>query len=324
MEKSDILVIKKQPVKEYAPTRGMDKKRKTNAIPIIKDYSVDFYGKNNYKTVTDPNIEWDNSKKEIIKEYKISNKKISRNELYNIIASSGNTITLYDIIEWFNEQYKSIKKDAEKLPKLDFIFEKWETDSLENASFVFDRLVGRHLDNMDLHFIDKNESPTDFFHRLLVFSDNSEKAFIQYINANFKAEPINEINKEIVREYLELSKKYLDYLNAYAFLRQNEPTSICNTYHYEGQFDSCIYGNDPYRKLDKIMVGYNRGGNEDSYFFTYKLGVDKLENPITKFVERKWHDLSGRETMGDLVDNNPHAMAKTLRLNRKYLSFKIK
>ena len=298
------------------------KKRKTNAIHSIKQKSVGLYSKRNYKEITDTDIVFLDSEEEIMRECNVPNNHRPRiDKLYDAIANSGNTITMYEILEWFNEQYKNIKKDAEKLPKLEFMIEKWESGSLEKASFVFDRLVGRYKNNMGLHFIDDNESSSDFFHRKLSFRDGEEAAFINYANALLPTERINVISKEVIKEYLELSKRYLDYLNAYSFLRQPVPTSIGNLYFYKGLFDSSIYGNDPYRKLDRVRIGTYRGGNVDSHFFAYKLGGEKLESPVMTFYD--CHVPKSEETIGDIVDNNPHAMAKTLRLNRNYLPFKV-
>ena len=187
------------------------KKRKTNAIDSIKRKSIGLYSKLNYKEITDTDIVFSDSEEEIMRECNVPNNHRPRiDELYDAIANSGNTITMYDILEWFNEQYKNIKKEAEKLPKLEFMIEKWETGSLEKASFVFDRLVGRYKNNMGLHFIDDNESSADFFHRKLSFRDGEEVAFMNYTNALLPTERINVISKEIIKEYLELSKRYLD------------------------------------------------------------------------------------------------------------------
>lgn len=298
------------------------KKRKTNVINSIKQKSVGLYSKRNYREITDVSIVFSDSEDEIIRECDVlNNYRLRIDNLYDAIASSGNTITMYDILDWFNEQYKNIKKDAEKLPKLEFLMEKWETGSLEETSFIFDRLVGRYKNNMGLHFIDANESSTDFFHRRLFFRDGEETAFMNYTNSLLPTEKINVVRKEIIKEYLELSKKYLDYLNAYSFLRQPTPTSIGNLYYYNGVFDSSICGNDPYRKLDSVVIGTNRGGNVDSYFFAYKLGGEKLESPVMTFYD--CHASKSTETIGNIVDNDPHAMAKTLRLNRNYLPFKV-
>ena len=299
------------------------KMRKTNVIHSIKHKSVGLYSKRNYKEITDTDIVFLDSEEEITRECNVPNDNRSRiDKLYDAIANSGNTITMYDILEWFNEQYKNIKKDTEKLPKLEFMIEKWETGSLEKASFVFDRLTGRYKNNMVLHFIDDNESSTDFFHRKLTFRDSEEVAFMNYTNALLATERINVISKEVIKEYLELSKRYLDYLNAYSFLRQPVATNIGNLYFYKGIFGSSIYGNDPYRKLDKVMIGTNRGGNVDSYFFAYELGGEKLENPVMTFYD--CHSPKKGKTIEEIIDNNPHAMAKTLRLNRNYLPFKVK
>ena len=284
----------------YFASNEMDKSRKTNVIFNMENCSVELYSKKNYRKVNSADYCFYDSIDEIMEEYGIENNvhNLNVHNLYDIIANSENTITMYEILEWFNEQYKNIKKEAHKLPKLEFFIKKWEIDSLEKVSFVFDRLNGRRKDEMTLHFVDENEKLSDFFHRKLFFSSKENAAFMQYINALFHVQEIDEISKELIREYLELSKKYLDYLNAYQFLKKPEPTNISNKYYYNGIFDSSIYGNDPFRNLDKVMVGVNRGGNVDSYFFTYKLGGDRLEDPIMYFYD--CHNTDGKYTIQDI------------------------
>ena len=319
----EIPVIKSG-VKEAMDAIRADKKRETQAIYLIKQTSVGLYGKFNYHEDTSGEGDYITSGSEIMKEYNLS-QNASIEELYNAIANSGNTITMYEILEWFNEQYNCIKKEAEKLPKLEFMLEKWETGSTDKASFVFERIVGTSLEDLTLSFYNENETINEYIPRRLSFKDNLN-AYLECAGRDrFGTQKIDAISKELVKEYLELSKKYINYLNAFSFLRWRALTTICNLRrYYHGVFNSNISGNDPYRNLDNILVGIGHAGNEDAYYFRYNLGNEKLEDPMLGFWDCICSEKpQSQKTIGDLTEDS-HTMAKTLRLNRDYLPFKVK
>ena len=86
-----------------------------------------------------------------------------------------------------------------------------------------------------------------------------------------------------------------------------------------------IYGGDPFHNLEQFAVGFGQSGNEPSYFFTYNLGTETLEKPIFKFRDMEGKFLNGEEFIDkdELLNNNYHEVAKTLKLCKTYLPFKI-
>ena len=245
--------------------------------------------------------------------------------IYDAIVNSGKTITLYDLIDWFNNQYNSMREEAKDLPKLQFPVYKWEKGKKEDASFVFDNL---HDDFGNLlYFVDENEKMNEYIRRNLVIGKDlhgNDEQSIQMYGATFCDEQeINSIDKDVVNAYMELSMKYKDYLLAYNFLRRTNTEVDKRQFHRKGAFTTAIIGVDPYRDLSQFIVHYGHGGNEPGYYFTYDLGNNALGIPILNFFEHNvvGDDLSEQE---DIRKSNPHVLAKTLRVNRDILPFKIK
>ena len=96
-------------------------------------------------------------------------------------------------------------------------------------------------------------------------------------------------------------------------------------YDYTGQERGVylVMGSSAVVHVLDCVVHYGHGGNEPGYYFTYDLGNNALGIPILNFFEYNvvGDDLSEQE---DIRKNNPHVLAKTLRVNRDILPFKIK
>lgn len=247
--------------------------------------------------------------------------------IYDAIAKSGETITLYDLIDWFNNQYNSIRQDTKDLPKLQFPIKKFEKGTVEEASFVFEQMADNYVyASPMLHFVNENDKINEYFHRILCLAKKDDGSYCQNILVDGPSyildENIDCIPSDVIKDYLEISEKYKDYLSAYRFLRRSN-TATDKSQPKKGPFTTAIIGNDPYRDLSHFVVHYGHGGNEPGYIFSYGLGDETLKEPILDFLEYNvvGDDLEDQE---DIRKNNPHVLAKTLRVNRDILPFKIK
>lgn len=308
--------------------------KKTLAIRFAKAWSLQLYSKN----LRDTNryhlrSDMKEIRNGIIKEFEINMKPYDSNTeldeenddiLYDAIANSGKTITLYDLIEWFNEQYNSIREEAKDLPQLQFPVYKWEKGKMEDTSFVFEDFCDFPF---NLFFTDSKEKNDEYIRRRLYISIERDGTCRQGICAMgpcyVDAKKIDSISEDVIKEYIEISKKYENYLKAFNFLRRTNTEIDNSQFQKKGPLTTAIIGGDPYRNLTHFIVHYAHGGNEDAYYFTYNLGQPTLGVPILNFFEPfvVGEVLSEQE---DIRKNNPHILAKTLRVNKEVLPFKIK
>ena len=274
---------------------------------IIKEFGIDlpFY-------TEDTEYDVENGKDEII---------------YNAIASSGKTITFYDFIAWFNNQYRSMREDAKDLPKLQFPVYKWEKGKNEDASFVF-HSFSDGIDGPMIAFSDENEKLNEYVRRHLhiVFAKEKgkyEQSILGYGPAYGWDEPLDAMDQELMKEYMDLALKYRDYLDAYEIFRRTNTEVDKRQFHKKGPLTTAIMGVDPYRDLSQFIVHFGHGGNEPGFYFTYDLGNETLKEPVLNFHEPQ-ADEDVLKDQEDIRKTNPHVLAKTLLLNRDILPFSIK
>ena len=253
----------------------------------------------------------------------------SINELYNAIIETGNTITVYDLINWFNEQYKLIKEEAKALPKLEFDLYKAELGKSQRVCFTLTDIFDK---GESLFFEDINAGFNDFARRTLSIGSNfmcdGTEFSISLIGRDWYSlddEDTFKINKDIAEAYIELSKKYYDYLKAYAFLRRSNDQNFSTTRYQRGPLPTYIYGTDPLRDLNQFLVHYGTcAGNDIGYIITYDLGESSLGNPTLVFSDNSYALKDGPDTQEEIRENYPHMLARTLRINKNNLPFNIK
>ena len=257
-------------------------------------------------------------------------KNCSISDLYKGIEQTGNTITVYELIEWFNEQYNCIRQEAKDLPKLEFDLYKDELGKKTKTTFVLTDV----WTDVSLRFEEEKLSINNFMRRFLMIDKESYggetciacKGRDWYGSDN---PDVIKIDDSLIEAYLEISKKYIDYLKAYAFLRRSNDLDYKNTRYKKGPLPTYIYGSDPcggvdpYRDLAQILVHYGNAGNDIGYIFTYDLGTPTLKNPHIVFSDNSCTIENG-ENYREEVLNNPHVLAKTIRINRDNLPFSIK
>lgn len=254
----------------------------------------------------------------------------SISDLYKGIEQTGNTITVYELIDWFNNQYNCIRKEAENLPKFEFDLYKDELGKKVKTTFVLTDVWGHSL-----WFEEEKLSINNFMRRVLTIDkeDDEGKRFALSCRGrdwySGEDDGVIEIDDDLIDTYFEVSEKYRDYLQAYAFLRRSNDLDYKNTRYQKGPLPTYIYGADPcggvdpYRDLAQILVHYGNAGNDIGYIFTYDLGTPTLKNPHIVFSDNSCTIKIG-ENYRDEVLNNPHVLAKTIRINRGNLPFQIK
>ena len=130
-----------------------------------------------------------------------------------------------------------------------------------------------------------------------------------------------------MRQYRELADKYYNYLQAYTHFTKssNRLSKTIFGINRHTFVNAGIYGGDPFRNLEHFAVGFGQSGNEPSFFFTYNLGNEDLEKPIFIFREILWKFPKCEVLDKDeLLNNNYHEVAKSLKLCKTYLPFEIK
>ena len=251
----------------------------------------------------------------------------SISDLYKGIEQTGNTITVYELIDWFNEQYNCIKKEAENLPKFEFDLYKDELGKKVKTTFVLTDVWGDSL-----RFEEEKLSINNFMRRVLTIDkedDEGKRFALSCRGRDWYSDSVIEIDDDLIDTYFEVSEKYRDYLQAYAFLRRSNDLDYKNVRYKKGPLPTYIYGADPcggvdpYRDLAQILVHYGNAGNDIGYIFTYDLGTPTLNKPHLVFSDNSCTIKMGANYREEVL-NNPHVLAKTIRINRGNLPFKIK
>ena len=254
----------------------------------------------------------------------------SISDLYKGIEQTGNTITVYELIDWFNEQYNCIKKESENLPKFEFDLYKDELGKKVKTTFVLTDVWGDSL-----RFEEEKLSINNFMRRVLTIDkeDYEGKRFALSCRGrdwySVEDDSVIEIDDDLIDTYFEVSEKYRDYLQAYAFLRRSNDLDYKNVRYKKGPLPTYIYGADPcggvdpYRDLAQILVHYGNAGNDIGYIFTYDLGIPTLNKPHLVFSDNSCSTVIGVDYQDEVL-NNPHVLAKTIRINKGNLPFKIK
>lgn len=255
-------------------------------------------------------------------------------EKYKTLNETGLMVSLYDIIDWFNKEYLKIKKEAETLPKIELEIDKWEIGKKEKVLFSFlwcsRQMIGFTEDPIKLN---------EIFHRTLTIQDDLQNPFfldkvkederhslvLKYLGVCWDVDKkIEGLSQGVMRQYRELADKYYNYLQAYNYFitKSNRLSKVVFKYDEHTTINAGIYGKDPFRNLEQFAVAFGQGGNEPAYFFTYNLGTETLEKPIFRFQEKFLEEYEVLDK-DDLVNNNYHEVAKTLKLCKTYLPFEI-
>lgn len=260
---------------------------------------------------------------------------LGENYSYEDMCNPNVSVSMFEIINWFNNQYRLIREEGKDLPKLEFEVDKWEIGKKEKVSFT----LLQELSTGFLQFLENNVDTRNFVYRRLCMSDKSKliasreedpdyDAYIETIGNNIYEVERVDIKPEMIKKYLELSYKYSEYIKAYTFLRNvivtiPEKTALFGS--TKGQFYSAIYGDNPFNSLDSFLFNVGTGGNEIYVIVRYDLGKEELEKPFIRIRENDCVQKLSEGVMyvDDLVNNKPHELAKRLRLPIKRLPFKI-
>jgi len=260
----------------------------------------------------------------------------TKNDLdgYRILNETGLMVSLYDIIDWFNKEYLKIKKEAEALPKIELEIDKWELGKKERVLFNFLR-----CSKQTIAFTEDPINLNEIFHRTLTIQDDLQNPFfedkvtederyslvLKYLGVCWNVDKkIEGLDQNVMRQYRLLVDKYYNYLQAYTHFitKSNRLSKAIFNNDEQTTINAGIYGKDPFRNLKQFAVGFGQGGNEPAYFFTYNLGTETLEKPIFRFQEKFLEEYEVLDK-DDLVNNNYHEVAKTLKLCKTYLPFEI-
>jgi hypothetical protein len=257
-------------------------------------------------------------------------------ERYEVLEESGLMVSLYDIIDWFNKEYLKIKKDAESLPKIELEIDKWEIGKKVIVPFDF-----LWCNEATIAFTESPINLNEIFHRELtiqddlknlIFENNVEKdgrfslvLKTQGCQCN-SHKKISGLDQEVLLMYRKIVDKYFNYLKAYTHFTNcsNRLSKTIFGIDRRTIINTGIYGGDPFHNLEQFVVGFGQSGNEPSYFFTYNLGSEILEKPIFMFREslEKFPECEQLDK-DELLNKNYHEVAKTLKLCRSYLPFKM-
>ena len=259
-------------------------------------------------------------------------------EQYKILNETGLMVSFYDIIDWFNKEYLKIRKEAETLPKIELEVDKWELGKKEIVPFSF-----LHCDEKIISFTEDPINLNGLFHREVSIQDDLQNLFYQdkvtednrfslVLKCNGvcwdNPKEIAGLDQNIMRQYRAIVDKYYNYLKAYEYFtkRSNRLSKAIFNNNQHTTINAGIYGGDPFRNLEQIAISFGQGGNEPSYYVTYNLGTETLEKPIFYFdeVERYFNPEFKVLDKDDILNNNYHEVAKTLKLCKTYLPFEIK
>lgn len=281
------------------------KYNKTRAIKTAKRESLILFSRREYE-------------QEIIQSLNIDISKPF--DLYEEIAKSNLTISLYDIIEWFNEQYNLIREKSKDLPDLIFPVYKWEKDKEEDV-----QLILTDISHGSISFRDLRESLVHEYmrRRYSVYRECNSFKYIIDIDgfAHYETEEFDPEKKELLQEYYAIAQEFYNYMQAYSLFRSTDTEYFKSTFFSKGDLGSAIFGLNPFNNLEQFFVHYGAGGNEDGYFFNYRLGEKNLPIPDIRFWDN-YPELC-TENVSEIL-NNPHVLAKTLRLKKSNLPFSIK
>ena len=270
---------------------------------------------------------------------------------YKILEETGLMVSFYDIIDWFNKEYLKIREDAKTLPKIELEIDKWEIGKKEKVLFSFLRCNKERIvfteDPVCLYGIIHRElsiadDSKNLFYQDEVTEDNKFSTILKCIGVCWDFDnKIDGIDKEemdqridktvgldqnVMRQYRAIVDKYYNYLNAYAYFNQrsNRLSKAFFNNNQHTTINAGIYGGDPFRNLDRMAIMFGQGGNEPVYSMTYNLGTETLEKPRFRFreMEGKFGNFEVLDK-DDLVNNNYHEVAKTLKLCKTYLPFEI-
>lgn len=288
---------------------------KTRAIEVAKNESlVLFSEKNMYRGLGDARNGYE---EEIIRALNIDTSK--PHDLYEEISKSGLTVSLYDLISWFNEQYNLIRDKAKDLPDLVLPVYKWEKDKEEKA-----HLIVTDIGHDSLHFRDLNESLVHEYmcRRYAIRKDKNGFKYSISLDGYgyYESEKLDTEKKELLQEYYALAQKFYDYIAAYSFFRATDTDNFKSTFNLKGVLGTAIFGSNPFNNLEQFFVHYGNGGNVDGYFFNYKLGERTISDPKIRFWDA--HPEICTENRSDII-NNPDVLAKTLRMRKSNLPFNI-
>ncbi len=245
--------------------------------------------------------------------------------LYDEIVKSDLTISLYDIISWFNEQYNLIREKSKDLPDLNFSVYKWEKRKEEEARFVFENIDD---DCNNIFFRDQNESYNEFFHRFFIIGkkhrlntniDEYTQKISSVNDVYTDTKDFNVLSKESIDEYLNIAREFYDYLVAYSFFKNDDDGYSQNSYP-KGSLTSTINGTSPFKNLEQFNFNCGLGGNEDGCLLSYDLGSEVIQNP---YIYYNGSGLSFSEIQNEFLDD-PDMLAKTVRIRMKNLPFHIK
>lgn len=299
---------------------------KTVAVDAAKEYSVWEF---------EARAKENKNNKELLQELKTAKNDI---EKYKILNETGSMVSLYDIIDWFNKEYLKIKKEAETLPKIKLEIDKWEIGKKEKVLFNF-----LWCSKQTIGFTEDPIRLNEIIHREITIQDDLQNPFFmndvteddRYSlvvkcvgNQCYKDIKIEGLTQEVMRQYRSLLDTYYNYLKAYEHFtkRSNKLSKAIYQYDQYSIINVGIYGGDSFRNLKQIAVSFGQGGNEPAYFFTYKLGTKSLKKPLLIFEEQeiKFRDEFEILDKDELLNNNYHEVAKSLKLHKSYLPFEIK
>lgn len=241
-------------------------------------------------------------------------------DLYEEIAKSDLTISLYDLISWFNEQYNLIREKTKNLPELVFPVYKWEKGKEEEVNLLISNIGTDYLSFRDL-----NESLLKEYICRTYSIKKKEDDFKYTVSLEgsgyYEKERLDPEKKELLQEYYTIAHEFYDYIAAYSLLRSTDTEYFKSTFWAKGFLQTAIFGDNPFNNLEDFFVHYGEGGNVDGYFFGYKLGEQTLPDPkIIKFWDQ--HPELCTENKSDII-NNPHILAKTLRVRKDNFPFNI-
>ena len=92
-------------------------------------------------------------------------------------------------------------------------------------------------------------------------------------------------------------------------------------FYRKGLIVSTIFGTDPFKNLEKFMFHYGNGGDNECYLINYDLGGEGIQNPHIYFHNH--NKICFSDVQNDFRDD-PNILAKTLRIRKRNLPFKIK
>jgi len=197
--------------------------------------------------------------------------------------SYDDTISFYELICWFNQQYRSFIKEASKLTQLETTFKNEDTGKMMTRRFVFDSVPRNTIFGTESKMIFHEDfarykswaDPT--CRQLIISSDIDVQKFGKTVicdhnrfdrtqgNYTFVRTQSCNIDDGLLDAYLEIRNKYYNFLRVYTILKDFNLDA--------GKwYATYIDAPNPFKKINSIKLFLCGSTNESNYMATYKFG----------------------------------------------------